>query len=311
MAELRFDGRTAIVTGAGGNPSLGRAHALLLAARGANVVVNDIGVLPAGLGYAGQASAEAVAEEIRAAGGSAIADTHSVTDEDGVAAMVETALRAFGSVDILVNNAGICPVVSFSEMTPADFRYTLEVNLMGTVNVCRAAWPQMRRQGYGRIVNVASGSMTGLAWQTAYAAAKGAVFSFTRALASEGADFGVRANVLTPGAVTRMVYAAQGPESSFIAGGKDSLRPELVAPTVAFLAHETVPFTGECIESMGGAAKRFYLARTAGFAAPQMTVEDLAERWPELMAGTAEGLSTHDEADPRLWSPKPYRPFAK
>ena len=185
MTPLRFDGRTAIVTGAGGNPSLGRAHALLLGARGANVVVNDIGVLPAALDYPGVASAESVAEEIRAAGGKAIADTNSVADEAGGAAIVEAALRAFGSVDILVNNAGICPVVSFAEMTPADFRATLDVNLMGTVHTCRAAWPHMQRAGYGRIVNISSGSMTGLAWQTAYAAAKGAVYQL-----HPGAGFG-------------------------------------------------------------------------------------------------------------------------
>src|SRR5579871_4825453 len=193
MDQLRFDGRTAIVTGAGGNPSLGRSHALLLAARGANVVVNDIGVLPSALGYEGIASAEAVAEEIRAAGGRAIADSHSVTDEDGTRAMVDAALAAFGSVDILVNNAGICPVVSFEEMTAADFRTTVEINLFGTVNLCRAAWPHMKAAGYGRIVNVSSGSMSGYAWQTAYAAAKGGVFSFTRALAVEGAPHGIKA----------------------------------------------------------------------------------------------------------------------
>src|SRR5688500_10771986 len=118
MTQLRFDGRTAIVTGAGGDPSLGRAHALLLAERGAKVVVNDIGELPAALGYPGVASAEAVAEEIRAKGGKAVADTHSVASEDGAAAIIETALAEFGSVDILVNNAGICRVVSFEDMTP-------------------------------------------------------------------------------------------------------------------------------------------------------------------------------------------------
>ena len=133
MEDLRFDGRTAIVTGAGGNPSLGRAHALLLAERGANVVVNDIGQLPAGLGYEGEASAEAVAREIREAGGQAVADTNSVATQDGADSIIDTALEAFGSVDILINNAGICPVVSFDDMTPDDFRQTIEINLMGTV----------------------------------------------------------------------------------------------------------------------------------------------------------------------------------
>lgn len=310
MEQLRFDGRTAIVTGAGGNPSLGRAHALLLAARGANVVVNDIGALPAALGYPGVASAEAVAEEIRALGGKAVADTNSVASEAGGAAIVQTALDAFGSADILVNNAGICRVVSFEEMTPADFRETIEVNLMGTVHTCRAAWPHMKAAGYGRIVNIASGSMTGLAWQTAYAAAKSAVFSFTRALAAEGAEHGIKANTVTPGALTRMVFAAQGEGSSFIAHAREALPPEIVSPAVAFLAHESVPFTGECIESMGGQVDRFYLARTPGFADPAMTIETLAARWPDILAGTADGISRHDEADPRAWSPKPYVPSA-
>jgi len=308
LKELRFDGRTAIVTGAGGNPSLGRAHALLLASRGANVVVNDIGVLPAALDYPGVASAEAVAEEIRAAGGKAVADTNSVADADGAGAIIETALSAFGSVDILVNNAGICRVVAFDEMTMADFEQTMQVNVMGTVYTCRAAWPHMKRAGYGRIVNVSSGSMAGIAWQTAYAASKGAVYSFTRGLASDGEHFGIKANSLVPGALTRMVYAAQGEDSVHIAATKDVLKPELVSPTVAFLAHENVPFTGECIESMGGHVSRYYLARTPGFDDPDMTIENLAERWPEIMAGTAEGLSTHKDSDPREWSPKPYKP---
>lgn len=306
MKELRFDGRTAIVTGAGGNPSLGRAHAMLLAARGANVVVNDIGELPPALGYPGLASAEAVAEEIREAGGKAVADTNTVATEEGGAAIVQTALDAFGSVDIIVNNAGICRVVSFEEMTPADFRQIIDVNLMGTVHTCRAAWPHMKARGYGRIVNISSGSMTGLAWQTAYAAAKGAVYSFTRALASDGAEYGIKANSVVPGALTRMVYAVQEASSSFIAASGDSMGPELVSPAVAFLAHEDVPFTGECIEAMGGRVSRFYLARTPGFEDRAMTIETLAMRWRDAFAGSAEGISLHNEADPRQWSPKPY-----
>lgn len=308
MDELRFDGRTAIVTGAGGNPSLGRAHALLLASRGANVVVNDIGELPPALDYPGVASAEAVVEEIRLAGGKAVADTNSVATEEGAAAIVRTALEAFGSIDIVVNNAGICRVVSFDDITLDDFRQVIDVNLMGTVYVCRAAWPYMKAQGYGRIVNISSGSMTGLAWQTAYAAAKGGVYALTRALASDGAEHGIKANSVVPGALTRMVYAAQEGNSSFIEASKNAMAPELVSPAVAFLAHESVPFTGECIESMGGRVNSFYLARTAGFEDPSMTIESLSTRWQELMAGRSEGVSRHDEADPREWSPKPYVP---
>ncbi len=309
MHQLRFDGRTAIVTGAGGDPSLGRAHALLLGERGANVVVNDIGVLPAALGYDGQASAEAVAEEIRAAGGRAVSDTHSVADEDGTAAMVDAALSAFGSIDIVVNNAGICPVVAFDEMTSRDFRTTIEINLFGTVNVCRAVWPHMKAARYGRIVNVSSGSMSGYAWQTAYAAAKGAVFSFTRSLAVEGAPYGIKANTLVPGALTRMVHAVQAEDSTFIAAARGTLTPEIVSPTVALLAHESVPVSGEAFEAMGGKTNRFYLARTEGFADRAPTPELLAEHWEELLAGAADGISLNTEADPREWSIKPYRPW--
>ena len=306
MEQLRFDGRTAIVTGAGGNPSLGRAHALLLAARGANVVVNDIGQLPAALGYPGIASAETVAAEIRARGGKAVADTHSVASEEGAAAIIKTALDAFGCIDILINNAGICRVVSFEEMTPEDFRQTIEINLMGTAAMCRAAWPHMKAAGYGRIVNTSSGSMAGFAWQAAYAAAKAGVFSFTRSLAVEGEEHGIKANAVIPGAYTRMVMAAQEETSPFIAYGKEHLPPEIVSPTFAFLSHESCPITGECLESMGGNIRRLYLARTPGFSAPDMTIETLAERWPEAMAGADPGIFRNDDSDPREWHIKPY-----
>ena len=308
MDRLRFDGRVAVVTGAGGNPSLGRAHAMLLAERGAKVVVNDIGQLPAALGYPGVASAEAVVEEIRALGGEAVADTHSVAGDDGAAAIVRTALDAFGRIDILINNAGVCRVVAFDEMTPEDFRQSIEVNLMGTVATCRAAWPHMKAQGYGRIVNISSGSMAGFAWQSAYAAAKAGVFSFTRALAAEGAEAGILANSVIPGALTRMVLAAQAETSPWIAHARDHMPPEAVAPAVALLAHESCPVTGECLESMGGRVSRLYLARTPGFEAPGMTLETMAERWPEAMAGADPGLFRHDSADPRAWHIKPYVP---
>ena len=310
MTQLRFDGRTAVVTGAGGNPSLGRAHALLLAERGANVVVNDIGELAPELGYPGVASAEAVAQEIRTLGGIAVADTNSVASEEGAAAIVKTALDAFGSIDILVNNAGICRVVSLEEMTSKDFRQSIEVNLMGTVWTCRMAWPYMKAKGYGRIVNISSGSMAGFAWQSAYAAAKAGVFSFTRVLAAEGAQHGIKANTVMPGALTRMVLAAQAESSPWISQAREHLPPEIVSPAVAFLAHESCPFTGECIESMGGHVSRVYLARTPGFTAPGMTVETVAERWQEAMVGSAEGIFRHDDSDPREWHIKPYVPLA-
>jgi NAD(P)-dependent dehydrogenase (short-subunit alcohol dehydrogenase family) len=273
-------------------------------------VVNDIGHLPAALGYPGEASAEAVVQEIRANGGTAVADTHSVATEEGAAAIIKTALDAFGSVDILVNNAGICQVVSFEEMTARDFRQSIEVNLMGPVWTCRAAWPHMKGQGYGRIINISSGSMAGFAWQSAYAAAKAGVFSFTRSLAAEGDDYGIKANSVIPGALTRMVLAAQAETSPWISHGRQHLPPEIVSPAVAFLAHESCPFTGECIESMGGHVRRMYLARTPGFTAPGMSIETMAERWQEAMSGAADGIFRHDESDPRQWHIKPYTPVA-
>ena len=190
MDPLRFDGRTAIVTGAGGNPSLGRAHALLLAERGANVVVNDIGGDPETPGYSGTASAQQVADEICALGGKAVFDTNSVASPEGADAIVRTALDAFGGIDILVNNAGISIAAPFDEITDRDFRRHIDINLMGPVWLCRAAWGKMREQGYGRIVNITSGAMTGFAWLTAYGTSKGGLFSFTRALAAEGEAHG-------------------------------------------------------------------------------------------------------------------------
>jgi hypothetical protein len=168
----------------------------------------------------------------------------------------------------------------------------------------------MKAQGYGRIVNVTSGSMTGCAWQSAYASAKAGVFSLSRSLAAEGLEHGIKVNSLIPTALTRMIYAAQAEDSAFIAEARQSLPPEIVSPAVAFLAHESVPFVGQCIESIGGHLKLFYLARTSGFAVSDMTPEVIAERWPEILSDAAEGQSPYDEFDPRVWNPKPYVPSA-
>jgi NAD(P)-dependent dehydrogenase (short-subunit alcohol dehydrogenase family) len=305
--SLRFDGRTAIVTGAGGNPSLGRAHALLLGARGANVVVNDIGRDPETPGYSGTASAAAVAEEIRALGGKAVADVHSVATEDGAAAVVQTALDAFGGVDILVNNAGISTAAPFDEMTSRDFRRHIDVNLMGPIWTCRAAWPHMRAKGYGRIVNITSGALAGFSWLVAYGTSKGGLLSLTRSLAAEGASLGIKANALNPGAFTRMVAAQQAPTSPMYRHARENLPPELVSPVVAFLAHEKCPVTGECIEAVGGEVRRIYVARTAGFTDRNLSPEMVAARWNEVMAGSAESLIAHGTFDPTQWDIKPYR----
>jgi NAD(P)-dependent dehydrogenase (short-subunit alcohol dehydrogenase family) len=290
MNELRFDGRTAIVTGAGGNPSLGRAHALLLAARGANVVVNDIGSDPQMRHYPGAASAEAVVEEIRAAGGKAVASTDSVATPEGAEAIVRTALDAFGRIDILVNNAGISIGAPFDVMTARDIQRHIDINLMGALWCSHAAWPHMKAQGYGRIVNITSSSMTGFANQVAYAASKGGVWSMTRALAAEGEALGVKVNAVSPGGFTRLVISTLEDDSPLLAHSKENLPPELSSPAVAFLAHEDCPVTGECVDSVGGEVQRCFIARTAGFADRAHTIETIAERWGEVM--DANGAAT-------------------
>lgn len=305
MAELRFDGRTAIVTGAGGNPSLGRSHALLLAERGANVVVNDIGrtVAP---GYAGTASADAVVDEIRRAGGSAVADNHSIATEAGAAALIETALNAFGGVDVLVNNAGISIAAAFDEMTSKDIQEHIDINLMGTIWTCRAAWQHMRANGYGRIVNTCSGAFAGAPLLVAYSASKGGVFSFTRALAGEGDAHGIRVNNLNPGAFTRMVAAQQDESSPMYQLAKANLTPELVAPVAAVLSHESCPVNGDTISGVGGLVNRVYLAETGGISETPLTIETVAERWNEVIAGTPENVVPVAAHDPRNWNVKAY-----
>jgi NAD(P)-dependent dehydrogenase (short-subunit alcohol dehydrogenase family) len=305
MDQLKFDGRTAIVTGAGGNPSLGRAHALLLASRGANVVVNDIGRTDAP-NYPGDASAQSVAEEIRAAGGRAMADSHSVADEQGAAAVVRTALEAFGSIDILVNNAGISLCVPFDEMSSGDTRRHVDINLMGTTWMCRAAWPHMREQGYGRIVNTGSGAFAGQWGFAIYGASKGGVFSLTRALAVEGEAIGIKVNTVHPGGFTRMLLAQQFDTSPMYEYARANLPAELVSPAVAFLAHESCPVSGECFDAMGGEMRRVYIAQTPGIHDPTLTIESIASRWDEVMGApqdTVLGLSKVDSAE---WHVRPY-----
>ncbi|MBU6266259.1 MAG: SDR family NAD(P)-dependent oxidoreductase [Sphingomonadales bacterium] len=283
MTQLRFDGRVAIVTGAGGNPSLGRAHALLLASRGAALVINDIGRDPEARHYPGEASAEAVAAEIRGMGGKAVANTDSVTTPEGGEAIVKAALDAFGRLDIVVNNAGISIGAPFDTISPRDIQRHIDVNLMGTIWVSRAAFPVMKAAGYGRIVNITSSSMTGFAEQVAYAASKGGVWSMTRALAAEGERFGVKVNAVSPGGYTRLVISTLEDDSPLLAHAKQTLPPELSSPAVAFLAHEACPVTGECIDSVGGEVQRCTITRTVGFNDRAHTPDTIAARWSEVM----------------------------
>jgi NAD(P)-dependent dehydrogenase (short-subunit alcohol dehydrogenase family) len=307
MKELRFDGKTAIVTGAGGNPSLGRAHAMLLAARGANVVVNDIG----GTHAPGPGTAEGVVREIKDLGGKAVADTHSIATWDGASAMVKTALDAFGSVDILVNNAGICINAAVDEISPQDFQKVIDVNVLGVFFGSKAAWPHMRKKGYGRIINITSMSFTGFALQSAYSTSKGAVFSMTRSMAAEGEPLGIKVNSVAPGAFTRMVMGSQEEDCPTYKGTKAHFPAELVSPAVAFLAHESCPVTGECIDAMGGGLRRIYVGITQGFSDRALTIEKVAENWSKVVDGAVGTVIPAGSVDSTQWHSKPYKPAAK
>lgn len=275
MTTIDFDGRVAVVTGAGGG--LGRSHALLLASRGARVVVNDLGGSRDGSG-ASASMADAVVEEIRAAGGEAVANHDSVATWEGGEAIVAAALGSFGRIDIVVNNAGILRDVSFAKLAEPELDLVLRVHLYGGFHVAHAAWPHLKEQGYGRIVSTTSGSgLYGNFGQTNYAAAKLGLVGLTRSLAIEGAKYGITANAIAPVAASRMTEDVMPPQLL------ERLQPEHVSPVVAWLASEACTDTGR-IYSVGGG----YLARVAivegegvtfdGVATP----EDIAARWDDV-----------------------------
>ena len=273
MADLGFDGKVAIVTGAGGG--LGRQHALLLAKRGALVVVNDLGGAVDGSG--GSATpAEQVVEEIKAAGGEAVADAHSVGTPDDGEAIVQTALDAFGRIDIVVNNAGILRDAAFKNVTPELLDPVIDVHLKGAFNVLRHAWPLMREQNYGRVVNTSSNSgLLGNFGQANYGAAKMGLVGLTRVLAVEGAKSNNKVNAIAPIAFTRMTEALMGDLGT-------KLKPELVTPIVVWLCHEDCPVTGEVYSAGGGVIARFFVGLTRGYVNPDLTVEDVRDHFDEI-----------------------------
>jgi NAD(P)-dependent dehydrogenase (short-subunit alcohol dehydrogenase family) len=242
--SLDFSGRVAIVTGAGGG--LGRQHALALAARGAKVLVNDLGGAVDGSGGSATA-AQKVVDEIRAAGGEALANGASVTEFAAVQAMVQQAVDAWGRVDVLVSNAGVLRDKSFGKMDLADFRLVLDVHLMGAVHCCKALWPVMTQQKYGRIVLTTSSSgLYGNFGQTNYGAAKMALVGFMQTLAIEGMKHDIRVNCLAPTAVTRMTEALFPPDMlhAFV--------PEAVVPAMLVLAAQDAPTRTTLCAGAGG-----------------------------------------------------------
>jgi len=273
MADLGFDGKVAIITGAGGG--LGRQHALLLAKRGALVVINDLGGAVDGSGSDASA-ARRVVDEIKALGGEAVADHNSVATPEGGAAIVQTTIDTFGKVDIVVNNAGILRDKSFHNLTPDLTNAVLDVHLKGAFHVTQPAFVKMREQGYGRIISTSSAAgLFGNFGQANYGAAKMGLVGFTRVLAVEGERFNIKANVIAPLALTRMTEEIMGVL-------KDKVSPEQVSPMVAFLAHEDCPTSGEVFSVAGGRVARVFLAETPGFTKNGLTVEDIRDNWSTI-----------------------------
>ncbi|KAB0793389.1 hypothetical protein PPYR_13009 [Photinus pyralis] len=276
MSNLRFNGKVAVITGAGAG--LGRAYALLFASRGAKVVVNDLGGDPHG-GGTGQKAADGVVNEIKQAGGTAVANYDSVTEGSKI---IKTALDNYGRVDILVNNAGILRDKSFANLTEDDWDIIQNVHLKGSFKTTQAAFPVMKKQGYGRIIMTSSGSgLYGNFGQANYSAAKTGVVGLANTLAIEGAAKNVYCNVIVPTAGSRLTQGLL-PEDLY-----QELKPELIAPVVAYLCHESCQENGTIIESAAGWAGKSQIYRSKGCLIRQRitdpaTIESVQANWPEI-----------------------------
>jgi NAD(P)-dependent dehydrogenase (short-subunit alcohol dehydrogenase family) len=286
---LRLDDRVAVVTGAG--RGIGRSEALLLASRGAKVVVNDLGSAVDGSPEPGETPAEDVAGEIRAAGGEAIANTADITDPDQANSIVDQAIEAFGRVDIVVNNAGILfPMRTILEADLASFQKMWLVHVGGTINVVRAAWPHMMRQEYGRIINTGAGAAYfGMGPFSEYSSAKAAVHGLTKSLALQGAEHGIAVNIVVPSGVTRMHESSNKAFDG--SGGIEQIpdhvleanRVEFVAPLFVWLAHEACRVSGEAFGAFGGHVGRFMVGETEGFWDLELSAESIRENWDQIM----------------------------
>jgi NAD(P)-dependent dehydrogenase (short-subunit alcohol dehydrogenase family) len=289
---MRFDEQVAVISGAGGG--LGKQYALLLASRGARIVVNDIGGSVTGDGSNVEA-ANAVAEEIRQRGGEAVADGHSVATPDGGQAIIDTAVRTWGRVDIVINNAGIVRDAPFEAVTADRLDPLLDVHLKGAFHLTRPAWKVMRDQQYGRVLNTCSAAgLLGTENMSNYGAAKTGLIGLTRVLAAEGAGQNIKVNAIAPIAYTRMLAhsvdgAAPQDDASARAVFDDlvgqylqKFDPALVAPVVAFLTHKDCPVTGEIYTVGAGHVARFFIGRTKGFYSPELSIEDVRDHLEEI-----------------------------
>lgn len=291
---MRFDGQVAVITGAAGG--LGSAYAKLLASRGAKVLVNDLGVGLDGSPSGGGRGPGQVADEIVAAGGEALADTHdSIDSQDEI---VRAALDAWGRVDVVITNAGFSSGSTIVDATPEDWRRTLESQVLGSAGLLRHAWPALRESG-GRIVLVSSANALGRAVGTPYAAGKAGVIGLMRSVAIEGREVGVRANAIMPLAYTRgtEAIAARYGDLKFTDIVREHLAPERVANFVAFLAHQDSEVSGELFSIGGGRAARVFFGVSRGWSAPDGAPEDYRDHLEEILdtEGAIRPASGSDE----------------
>lgn len=267
MGDLRYDNRVAVITG--GGRGLGRAYALLLASRGAKIVVNDPGFAPNGDGTTAH-PAEELVQEIKSAGGEAVANTDSVATPEGGKAIIDTAINSFGRVDILIHNAGNTRRSPIAEMSDADFNSVLDTHLRGGFYVARAAMGHMLAAGYGRIVLTSSiAGVYGDLKVPNYSAAKSGLLGLSNAIALNGRDANVKCNALIPAAVTRL---SEGLDISQF----PPMEPEKVAPLVAWLVHDSCPVSGEMYVSAAGRMARAYVVETQGVYDGDWTIEKIA-----------------------------------
>lgn len=294
VQEPRFDNRVAVITGAG--RGLGRTYALLLASRGAKVVVNDIGADLNGEGV-DASPAQQVVREIKAAGGEAIACTDSVATPEGGKAIIDTALNRYGRIDILISNAGNLRYGTMKEISREDFESVLDVHLWGAFNVVRPAFPLLCKAGYGRIVLTSSisGLYANLRGVANYAVAKTSMIGLCNVLALEGAAEGVKCNIIAPGSVTRMGAALDTTHYP------ETMGPEMVAPAVGWLSHESCSITGEILTSIAGRIAKIFLAETPGVYRRHWTIQEVGKQMeairntdaPVIFPSVPSGMTDH------------------
>ncbi len=279
MSERRFDGRVAVVTGAG--RGLGRSHANLLASLGAKVVVNDLGGSADGDG-ADPGPAHEVVQEILAAGGTAVPDTNDVSTVEGGAAIVQTALDSFGRIDVLVNNAGMVKFGGFPEVDLANIEKHVAVHLYGSFNTMKAAWPHFVEQDYGRVVLTASTGMYGMKQNLGYAIVKAGMIGFANSATLATAGNNIKINTIFPNGRTRLGGLDDTPEAQ----AESRRLTDLVAPMVVWMSHEDFPASGQLLVSGGHKFSRIFVAMTQGWVSPDKhpTIDDIADHWDEVCA---------------------------